>query len=641
MRVEYPKLAVLVVSRKTKLKQSIDQHSKTFTQLSTPNTTQHPRPQHIHTNVAGHPGVVLQVRPVCDKPLTLSSSNTLKQHSRIRKAFNMATRNGPTVEKTDGVNFDVRLAGQSVHLVNEASELQKFRIRAESITNPATQIWLVRQKNLAGFFNKRGIILFIPFGPRDSREWACVALNDIVPSNSLIPESDWPSPGMTIRLDSETRVKTNGVETIEKLKAVIAQRLDDMRVFGGWDIMSPITPLVERARRWGFWMSEAPSPQFVATRTDDPAELTMNGRSILLALNNVKVNEPLKDDLFVLVSWIVSKLPSLSKMGRQRASGLFNRICMTWQYRQSLAGQASILMQYGWPLNHKGNPLERLAIFVAGANARTASNSFAAKHLWKKGFSLSNMRRKLRQGAAKSMSPKDYKALLRPDLELKEGSKIDDDAESQSGESIGEGPEEETPHDPPQTPSSQKDRPKKMKPSSQKKQVFDSENPETLKVAPTSEDEGEWDDIPFQEPGPSVQDRTKKFYKEAKDRAKSTLGSWMSRKWFWKKIKGVWNRWFAAPKGIWTPEPELGFKGFVETLGAMIIYPFAQTFNNFNNVWHRLRNPKGKKRMSTTERIVEGAWRFAKREAHIIMTIPSVIFSCVADLCRNLWAMLP
>lgn len=254
--------------------------------------------------------------------------------------------------------------------ITDLKEVNGYGLSATDITDPSTEVWLVRMKlkawnNVTGFHaviyrkHKTGVDRFVfPFGN---------LLN-----GDIVNKKHFPA-GEAIRWKDDFNVPDPGCPNAEKAKVLLRAMLSDKKLFGYWDYLSPITPTVRGALNWSLWKGKNTPPQFVTTRTTDPVELLFRCESIIRAIDNCDGDVPYRGDLRVMTNYFAHKIPNLTTKGQERLCGFVNQIGGAWMRTGSPLAIGGILKSYHWPTLLEGTPEHRLEHFVARTNVLGAS----------------------------------------------------------------------------------------------------------------------------------------------------------------------------------------------------------------------------------------------------------------------------
>ncbi|APA05126.1 hypothetical protein [Nigrospora oryzae fusarivirus 1] len=304
-----------------------------------------------------------------------------------------------------------------VKVIEELRQIGQAGIKASHIEAPETLVALVRNaEQVPASFGKSGVVMFVKYKTRES-DYFMVPITELIPGE-LISRKRFPSSPLTV-LDDKVLEKMGerNLETVTRVKSVIVARLSELSVFGYWDLLSPLTPVVRDASSWFFWKKDSPAPQFVTSRTTDKEELSKRGEIILAALKNAKTEDRLKEDAKFIIVWILRKMDSWSEAGLQRVCGFFNQIGGSWQKHHDLRAFDYILKEYGWPVDSSLPPDGKMGLWLASIQSRNSRNGFSHPKLYKTSVNLKTLKKRILRQARSSLTPQQYEELTKLGLD--------------------------------------------------------------------------------------------------------------------------------------------------------------------------------------------------------------------------------
>nr|QED42909.1 hypothetical protein [Monilinia fusarivirus G] len=145
-------------------------------------------------------------------------------------------------------------------------------------------------------------------------------------------------------------------KTVEEAKKLLVARLNDLDVFGYYDVLTPLTPAVKKGFSWSFFRNGKQNvPKIVLSKTVNREQIKEKFRVILLACEEYKGDAPHIEDGIRFFKLLLDFMPDTSDKGLERMNNLANQVGGSWMRISEPSALGSILKNFDWPILSPGN----------------------------------------------------------------------------------------------------------------------------------------------------------------------------------------------------------------------------------------------------------------------------------------------
>nr|UTQ48844.1 hypothetical protein [Monilinia fructicola fusarivirus 1] len=180
----------------------------------------------------------------------------------------------------------------------------------------------------------------------------CVFPMDVLLTGRISPHNLYPCKAGEVWEWKEGFLSADkDCKTAEEAKKLLIARLNDLDVFGYYDVLTPLTPAIKKGFMWNYFKSGKQNvPQIVLSKTLNRDHIREKYQAILVACDGYKGEAPHVEDCVKFFRLLLKYMPHLSDKGLERMNHLANNVGGSWMRIREPSALGSILKSFDWPV---------------------------------------------------------------------------------------------------------------------------------------------------------------------------------------------------------------------------------------------------------------------------------------------------